>query len=145
MIKWVVVFLFCILIQPSALAFEYKMTIRTETGTYQVFEASWLETQQLAEKELPYPGMVWVSFAKVPKSPAVKGVVIYSEDPIEVLLVKTLGRFLPKRWFHPLYKEIHNITSFKNLRKAAKRDRETYEKLERRRKAQYQGVTFCSE
>ena len=142
MIKYVVVFLFIILIQPSALALEYKMTIRTETGTYHVFKASWLETQQLAEKELPYPGMIWVSFAKVPKSPAVRGTIIYSEDPVELLLVKTLGRFLPKRWFHPLYREIHNITSFKNLRKAAKRDREAYEKLKRRGKAKSRGIKF---
>jgi hypothetical protein len=137
MSKWIAVFLFSILLQRSALALEYKMTIRTETGTYHVFKASWREAQQLAEKELPYPGMTWVSFAKVPKSPAGRGTVIYSEDPIEVLLVKTLGRFLPKRWLHPLYREIHNITSFENLRKAAERDRKACEKLERRHCLEY--------
>jgi hypothetical protein len=116
------------------------MTIRTGTRTYCVYKASWTEAQRLAERKLPYPGMIWVSFAKVPKGPAAKGMVIYSEDPIEVLLVKTLGRFLPKRWFHPLHREIHNITSFENLRKAAERDRKAYEKLERRRRAKSKGI-----
>jgi hypothetical protein len=137
--KWVVIFLFFILVPPQALALEYKMTIRTETGTYYVYKASWTETQRLAEKELPYPGMIWVSFAKVPKSPGAKGMVIYSEDPIEVLLVKTLGRFFPKRWLHPLYREIHNVKSFENLRKAAERDREAYEKSKRWRRMKLKG------
>lgn len=140
MSKWIVVFLIFIITPPSALALEYKMTIRTETGTYHVYKASWPEAQQLAEKELPYPGMIWASFAKVPTNPAAKGTVIYSEDPIEVLMVKTLGRFLPKRWFHPLYREIHNITSFKNLRKAAERDREAYERVGKRGEAKSNGV-----
>jgi hypothetical protein len=138
--KWIVVFVLLVIAQPSAFALEYKMTIRTETGTYRVYKASWREAQQLAEKELPYPGMIWVSFAKVPRGPAAYGTVIYSEDAIEVLLVKTLGRFLPKRWLHPLYKEIHNITSFKNLRKAAERDRKAYEQLKRRVRARIHGV-----
>jgi hypothetical protein len=138
--KWIVVLVFLVIAQPSAFALEYKMTIRTETGTYRVYKASWREAQQLAEKELPYPGMIWVSFAKVPRGPAAHGTVIYSEDAIEVLLVKTLGRFLPKRWLHPLYKEIHNITSFKNLRKAAERDRKAYEQLKRRGRARTHGM-----
>ena len=138
--KWIVVFLFLIIAQPSAFALEYKMTVRTETGTYRVYKASWREAQQLAEREMPYPGMVCVSFAKVPKSPAALGTVIYTEDAIEVLWVKTFGRFLPKRWLHPLYKEIHNITSYRNLRKAAERDRKAYEQLKRIGRARSHGV-----
>lgn len=142
---WIVVFLLPFTICPSALALEYKMTVRTETGTYRVFKASWPEVQQLAERGLPYPGMIWVSFAKVPKDPSSRGTLIYTDDPIEVLLVKTLGRFLPKRWFHPLYREIHNISSFRNLRKAAERDRRAYERLNGRRKSDSHGFTFCFE
>jgi hypothetical protein len=84
--------------------------------------------------------MVWVSFAKVPKSPRALGTVIYSEDTIEVLWVKTFGRFLPKRWLHPLYKEIHNITSYRNLRKAAERDRKAYEHLKSRGRGRPHGM-----
>jgi hypothetical protein len=143
--RWIAASLLLWTICPSALALEYKMTVRTETGTYRVFKASWPEAQQLAEKELPYPGMTWVSFAKVPTAPSVRGTLIYTEDPIEVLLVKTLGRFLPKRWFHPLYREIHNISSFQNLRKAAERDRQAYEGLDGRGKADSHGFTVCFE
>ena len=138
--KWIVVLLMFIIAQPSAFALDYKMTIRTETGTYRVYKASWREAQKLAEREMPYPGMVWVSFAKVPKGPAAHGTIIYTEDAIEILWVKTLGRFLPKRWLHPLYQEIHNITSYKNLRKAAERDRKAYEKLKGRGRAKSAGV-----
>jgi len=138
--RWIVVFLFLIIAQPSAFALEYKMTIRTETGTYRVYKASWREAQRMAVREMPYPGMVWVSFAKVPKGPAAHGTVIYTEDAIEILLVKTLGHFLPKRWLHPLYKEIHNVTSYRNLRKAVERDRKAYEKFMGRGWAKSPGV-----
>lgn len=138
--KWITVFLFLIVAQSSAFALEYKMTIRTETGTYRVYKASWREVQRLAQREMPYPGMAWVSFAKVPKSPRALGTVIYTEDAIEVLWVKTFGRFLPKRWLHPLYKEIHNITSYRNLRKAAERDRTAYEQLKWRGRGRPHGM-----
>jgi hypothetical protein len=155
--KWITVFLFLIVAQSSAFALEYKMTIRTETGTYRVYKASWREVQRLAQREMvykaswrevqrlaqremPYPGMVWVSFAKVPKSPRALGKVIYTEDAIEVLWVKTFGRFLPKRWLHPLYKEIHNITSYRNLRKAVERDRKAYEQLKWRGRGRLHGM-----
>jgi hypothetical protein len=138
--KWITVFLFLIVAQSSAFALEYKMTIRTETGTYRVYKASWREVQRLAQREMPYPGMAWVSFAKVPKSPRALGTVIYTEDAIEVLWVKTFGRFLPKRWLHPLYKEIHNITSYRNLRKAVERDRTAYEQLKWRGRGRLHGM-----
>lgn len=96
---------------------EYQCHVITDTGTYAIYKDTWENIQKYMVRKGKSPYVVWLSYSE-------PGRIVYSEDFFD----RVIAKVFPST--HPLNKELKNVGSWENLKKAAKGDDEAKEQVQ---------------